>query len=194
MQIAAVLTLGILAWDNKRDRETAVKRYREALDLAATHTPFLQFPIPDSTKNWERWASEDVQTIRDNLNMLVPIEVVRNDARRGEGRSMLRFMVNMMDTMRDCNKCGKTDVKLLWCEACKRACCESASESRHLVVVSILTIIIDCSADCQKKDWPSVGTTLFLRISPICSTSLSSNHKAACKATQERNSNDRDRK
>src|SRR6266568_8763408 len=33
MQITAGLTLGLLAWD-KRDRATAAKRYREALDLA----------------------------------------------------------------------------------------------------------------------------------------------------------------
>jgi len=36
MQITAGLTLGLMAWDD-RDRATAAKRYKEALDLTAVH-------------------------------------------------------------------------------------------------------------------------------------------------------------
>jgi hypothetical protein len=45
--LALNLTLGLPAWD-KKYHTTAVKGYKEGIDLAATHPPFKAL-IPDST-------------------------------------------------------------------------------------------------------------------------------------------------
>ncbi len=40
IQATALATLGLMAWD-KGDRATAAKRYKQALDLAGKHPPFI---------------------------------------------------------------------------------------------------------------------------------------------------------
>ncbi|KAG7444592.1 uncharacterized protein BT62DRAFT_1028149 [Guyanagaster necrorhizus] len=64
MQISAGLTLGLLAWEEK-DRPTAMKRLREALELAATHPPY--YDLAKVRQPWDRFVYMDVKAVRDNL-------------------------------------------------------------------------------------------------------------------------------
>jgi hypothetical protein len=73
MQITSGLTLGMLAWD-ERDRATAAKRYKEALDLAATHPPFTV--ISPDTVGLERWVYMDTQQSKDNLDLILKNDIV----------------------------------------------------------------------------------------------------------------------
>jgi hypothetical protein len=65
--------LGILAWDN-RDRATATKHYKEALDLAATHPPFID--LPPGTVGLEKWVNLDLQQVKVNLAHLVQNDTI----------------------------------------------------------------------------------------------------------------------
>jgi hypothetical protein len=145
MQITAGLTLGILAWDN-RDRATAAKRYKEALDLAATHPPFTN--LPPGTVGLEKWVSLDLQQVKVNLDHLVQNDTInaqmleggvsgsapqRKDVmdlplpqRRHEKSGEVTVEESVMFATDACVKCGKRDVKLMHCSSCK-APCESES-------------------------------------------------------------------
>lgn len=68
MQVTAGFTLGLLAWDRK-DRATAAKRYKEALDLAATYAPFNDKTCARTPL--DRYVSSDVKDTKDNLAILV---------------------------------------------------------------------------------------------------------------------------
>jgi hypothetical protein len=72
LQIIACTTLGILAWDAK-DRSTAAKRYKDALDIGSTD-PLFTLPTP--SPGIECAAQESLNQARANLAVLVA-----NDAR-----------------------------------------------------------------------------------------------------------------
>jgi len=151
MQITAGLTLGILAWD-QRDRATAAKRYKEALDIAATHTPFIDLPL--GTVGLEKWVHLDVQQIKLNLDRLVQNDTINAEMGGGaSGSTPQRKDVtslalpqaridksgevtteeSFMFATDTCGKCGKRDVKLMRCALCKK--------------------VYYCSVECQKADW-----------------------------------------
>lgn len=144
MQITAGLTLGILAWDN-RDRATAAKRYKEALDLAATHPPFTV--LSSGTVGLEKWVYLEIQQTKQNLDHLVqndtinaqivgsgvsgsgpqrknvvdlPLPQIRHD--KSGGTTVEESVMFATDA---CAKCGKRDVKLMRCSLCKKVPCES---------------------------------------------------------------------
>lgn len=141
MQITAGLTLGLLAWD-KKDRATAAKRYKEAIDLAATHPPFYS---NSSNKNEiEAWVAYDVAESRENLRILTQndeynAEVLKflglgggnlrrqvvnlgNSRVEGDGTVNLQHTVTIATD--SCNKCNKRDVKLSRCGRCKKVACK----------------------------------------------------------------------
>jgi len=144
MQITACLTLGIMAWDN-RDRVTAAKRYREALDLAATHPPFTN--LPQGTVGLEKWVHLDLQEAKVNLDHLVQNDTINAQMLGGgvSGRGPQRKDVTDLPLPQKrydksgeitvehsitfatdaCAKCGKRDVKLSRCSRCKKVPCES---------------------------------------------------------------------
>uniref|UniRef100_A0A0W0FFJ0 MYND-type domain-containing protein n=1 Tax=Moniliophthora roreri TaxID=221103 RepID=A0A0W0FFJ0_MONRR len=155
MRITAGLTLGLMAWD-AGDRPTAVKRYREAIDLAA------QYPQYDdktrATNPWERYVSQDVQETRDNLSILLTNdetnarilaeefgipgagehrkEVLGIGQIRREGGGRVTFVKNVQVASDKCGACGKRDAKLMKCSACKT--------------------VTYCNVACQKVDWQYV--------------------------------------
>ncbi|EEB97903.1 hypothetical protein MPER_02682, partial [Moniliophthora perniciosa FA553] len=143
MRITAGLTLGLMAWD-AGDRPTSVKRYREAIDLAAKYPQY-----DDQTKAtdpWERYVSQDVQETRDNLSILLTNdevnarilaeefgisgagehrkEVLGIGQIRREGDERTTFVKNVQVASDKCASCGKRDAKLMKCSACKTATCE----------------------------------------------------------------------
>lgn len=144
MQIIASLTVGILAWDLK-DRATAAKRYREALDLAATHAPFNG--PPSSCTNLERWIATDVQATRENLAMLARNDemnanviaadgssagntrreeiAVRNTRVEGDGTVNVQDSVSVATDA--CKNCGKRGLGLRRCSRCTVVKCEIRS-------------------------------------------------------------------
>jgi hypothetical protein len=149
MQITAVLTLGLMAWD-QRDRATAAKRYKEALDLAATHPPFADASL--TTAGLERWVYEDVQQAKFNLDFLVRNDAVHAQALADGAHAGRKDIVQLpLPHMRieksgeavlagsvmlatdACATCGKRDVKLMRCSLCKKA--------------------QYCGPDCQRADW-----------------------------------------
>ena len=140
MQITAGLTLGLLAWD-KRDRATAAKRYREALDLAETHPPFT---LPPGAIGLERYVYNDLKDTKTNLGMLV-LNDTKNAEMVAEGnqvpgrRDIVDLPVPQMRIEKTgavtiehslsiatnaCAHCGKRDPKLLRCALCKTTLCE----------------------------------------------------------------------
>jgi hypothetical protein len=145
MQITAGLTLGLMAWD-KRDRATAAKRYKEALDLAATHPPFLN--IPPDTVGLERWVYGEVEEAKSNLGILVHNDTLnaqmvgdgadgRAPGRRGvanlplpqarlDKSGAVTAETSYTFATDACAKCRKRDVKLLRCSACKKVSCKRA--------------------------------------------------------------------
>lgn len=144
MQIIASLTVGILAWDLK-DRATAAKRYREALDLAVTHAPFNG--PPSSCTNLERWIATDVQATRENLAMLARNDemnanviaadgssagntrreeiAVRNTRVEGDGTVNVQDSVSVATDA--CKNCGKRGLGLRRCSRCTVVKCEIRS-------------------------------------------------------------------
>ncbi|KAG7444598.1 uncharacterized protein BT62DRAFT_899415 [Guyanagaster necrorhizus] len=71
MQITAGLTLGLLAWE-ENDRPTAMKRFREALELAAANPPYSD--LANARQPWDRFVYMEVNDVRDGL-----AEVFQND-------------------------------------------------------------------------------------------------------------------
>lgn len=138
MQVVAGLTLGLHAWD-KKDRATAAKRYREALQVADTVN------LPAAPRGLEKWMSIQIQEVRDNLAMLM-----ENDTRNaavlnaaGIPDPHRRDVVNLpmptavihgngevsvehttMFASNACAKCGKRDVRLLRCGKCRQVQCK----------------------------------------------------------------------
>ncbi|KAE9399700.1 hypothetical protein BT96DRAFT_919996, partial [Gymnopus androsaceus JB14] len=123
LQIIAGMTLGLLAWD-KKDRPTASKRYREALDLAKTHPPYGEAPKPghQNLKHFELY----VATNNDTINAArvgpeagglrkesIPIHNTRFEP--DGSRTVLNNFVLATDR---CAHCGKRDVKLSKCSRC----------------------------------------------------------------------------
>jgi hypothetical protein len=143
MQITAGLTLGIMAWD-KKDRATAAKRYKEALDLAATHPPFMT--VSPDTVGLERWVHMDIQEAKRNLERLIHHDNVnaqmvgRADGRAPGRRDVANLPVPQLRTDKHgavtaersftfatdaCAKCRKRDVKLLRCSGCMKVSCKN---------------------------------------------------------------------
>jgi hypothetical protein len=140
MQVTAGLTLGLLAWDQK-DRATAAKRYKEAIDLAATYPPFNTL-TPDSV-GLERWVYLDLQESKSNLDTLVQNDTI-NTQLLGAGTTPGRKGVadvpipmarigktgelteenSIMFATDACAKCGKRDVKLMRCSLCMKVPCK----------------------------------------------------------------------
>jgi hypothetical protein len=142
MQVTAGLTLGLMAWD-QRDRVTAAKRYKEALDLARTHPSFMA--PPPGTVGFEKWVSVDIQHSQDNLALLLlNDEVNATVAEQVYGTAPSRKDVVELPVPQTridktgqvtvgtttviatdaCGKCQKRDVKLMRCSACKKTPCE----------------------------------------------------------------------
>ena len=152
MQITAGLTLGLMAWDN-RDRATASKRYKEALDLAATHPPFSV--LAPGAVGLERWVYMDLQETKENLGRLVQNDTVH--AAMVGGAPQRRDVVDLpighiridktgeattesatMFATNECGKCGKRDVKLMRCGQCKKMPCESCFLSVNYLLTYIM--------------------------------------------------------
>ena len=140
MQITAGLTLGLLAWDN-RDRATAAKRYKEAIDLAATHPPYAN--LPPGTVGLEKWVYLDLQQVKKNLDHLVQNDAIHAQMLGGDSAPKRKDVMDLplaqmrldksgevtveesvMFATSPCAKCGKRDVKLLRCSSCKEVQCE----------------------------------------------------------------------
>src|ERR1700722_6739494 len=142
MQITAAFTLALMAWDSK-DRATAAKRYKEALDLADTHPPFID--PPPGTVGMEHWVHLDLQTIKENLDIIMrndeekasimqrvgtltdrnPMVAQRKDVvslpdPRLESSGEETIGLSYMFASDACGKCGKRDVKLMRCSLCKK--------------------------------------------------------------------------
>lgn len=155
LQISACMTLGLLAWDAK-DRPTAAKRYKEALDLAETEPAFTS---PSPPPGIETWIRQDLKQTRDNLAVLiandevnarmaeeltgvkgvggtrkevVDVPNVRVEAREGNAPSQEVKFTTATDA---CGNCGTRGVKLLRCSRCKK--------------------MPYCGAQCQKTHWKS---------------------------------------
>jgi hypothetical protein len=142
LQITAGLTLGLLAWD-KKDRAAAAKRYKEALDVAATHTAFGS--VNGSPKHFERWVAIEVNQIRENLHVLVENDIsnaqslkenniqggsLRRDTveirnLRIEGDGTPNPQATMIVATDECRTCNKRNVKLQRCSRCKKVACTS---------------------------------------------------------------------
>jgi hypothetical protein len=141
MQVTAGMTLGLMAWD-QRDRATAAKRYKEALDLARTHASFMT-PPPD-TVGFERWVSLEIQQTQDNMAVLLKNDEINAAvAEQVHGSAPSRkdvvelplpqlrvdktgeLTVETTTTIATdaCRKCQKRDVKLMRCSACKKVPC-----------------------------------------------------------------------
>ncbi|KAF5336173.1 hypothetical protein D9611_006184 [Ephemerocybe angulata] len=149
LQISALLTLGLLAWDAK-DRAKAAKRYKEALELAASE-PRLTTRTP--AVGLETWIALELREIRDNLAILVRndeenAEMLRKmgvqggNTRREEVRvpnvrveagGAVRQEWSTMSATDACGRCGVRDVKMSKCPRCKK--------------------IVYCGTECQKEDW-----------------------------------------
>jgi len=154
MQITAALTLGVLAWD-QRDRATAAKRYREALDLADSHPAFKS--LPQGKIGLELYVHNDLQQAKTNLGVLVQNDFINAEmaASSTEGgpqtlgrRDVVDLPVPQMridktgevtlepsialatDT---CARCGKRDPKLQRCSLCRDT--------------------FYCNSECQKAHW-----------------------------------------
>jgi hypothetical protein len=154
MQVTAGTTLGLMAWD-KGDRASASKRYKEALDLAQTYSPFME-PAPD-TVGVECWVHKELKQLKDNLDTIVQNDVF-NDVVTGS-RAQRRDVVelpSMFSLLRidkrggmtaektfvfatdACGKCGKRDIKLMRCARCNKMPCKCIQNIRLLLVVSHL--------------------------------------------------------
>lgn len=152
MQITAGLTLGLMAWDN-RDRATASKRYKEALELAATHPPFTV--LSPGTVGLEKWVYLDLQQTKENLDHLVQNDIKNaqmlgggTEGSASERRDILDLPLPQIRIGKSgevtaegsvilatdaCANCGKRDVKLMRCSLCKK--------------------MPYCGSECQKADW-----------------------------------------
>ncbi|KAK0472166.1 hypothetical protein IW261DRAFT_1665844 [Armillaria novae-zelandiae] len=151
MQITAGLTLGLLAWDGK-DRPTAMKRYCEALDLAATHQPYCN--IASACEPWDRFVCIDVEVTRDNLALLFKNDhenaqllkmfgMEGGDTRkevldhigyvRYEADGRVTFERNVVIASDACAACEKRDMKLQKCGRCKK--------------------VSYCGPECQRAHW-----------------------------------------
>jgi hypothetical protein len=182
MQITAGMTLGLMAWD-ERDRATAAKRYKEALDLAATHPPFTT--LSSSTVGLERWVYLDLQETKDNLDIILQNDSFHahivgsgTDGRAPGRRDVvdLPLPLNRIDktggvttetsvmfATNACAKCGKRDVKLMRCSLCKKMPCECAWNFKLMLFAFNPAVYLDCGTECQRADWKCVVTnaTLF---------------------------------
>lgn len=157
LQITASLTLGLMAWD-KTDRATAAKRYKEALDLAATHPPFLSESAASS--RIEKWVARDVLEIKENLGILVGNDMFNAELLNltgNDGGNIRRTTVDNIEMKRvekdstvtwqssgtvmvatdACNQCGKRDIKLLRCAKCTSVACKWPLQStQHFLIKS----------------------------------------------------------
>lgn len=141
LQINAGLTLGLIAWD-KNDRAAAAKRYQETLDLAATHTPWNS--VDPRSKDLNRWTSNNVQQVKDNLAMIVQNDTMNAmfaQLSGAEGGSFRRDKIPAQNVKIDasgeahfaqtvsmatdaCGRCGTRGVKLSRCGKCKKIACK----------------------------------------------------------------------
>lgn len=150
IQINAGLTLGLIAWD-KKDRAAASKRYKETLDLAATHSPWNS--VDPRSKYLNRWAADSVQQVKDNLAMIVQNDTINSqmaqlfgsqtgDFRRDKvqipnaridasGEAHFGDSVSMATDA--CGRCGTRGVKLSRCSKCKKIACKCTSDYAHFV-------------------------------------------------------------
>jgi hypothetical protein len=139
MQIEAGLTMGLLAWD-KKERATAAKRYKEALDLAATHNPFDNIAL--ASRGMEQWIATDVQDTKDNLRILMMNDITNAQILQShgiEGGALRRENIAIPNARVEgdifspqhsiqmatdgCASCGKREVKLQRCSKCKKVAC-----------------------------------------------------------------------
>ncbi|KAK0199448.1 hypothetical protein DFS33DRAFT_1268508, partial [Desarmillaria ectypa] len=128
MQITAGLTLGLIAW-NSKGRPTAVKRYRDASDLAATHHPY-EYEV-HARESFERFVCADVKAARKNLALLFENDGelslrgrLREKRLRYEVDGRITFERSVVVASDVCAACGKTDVKLQKCGHFKKVSCE----------------------------------------------------------------------
>ncbi|KAG5646719.1 hypothetical protein DXG03_002401 [Asterophora parasitica] len=130
MQITAGMTLGLLAWD-KRDGSTAAKRYQEALDLAATHAPFVSPSLAPGTVglgNDERNAELGAEAKSGKLPARKDVaELPLPQARIDKAGNVTAEETTKFATT-PCTKCGKRGTRLRRCsEAHKKTCKKSPS-------------------------------------------------------------------
>lgn len=140
LQIATGSTLGLLAWD-RNDRPTAARRYKETLDLAISHPAFNDIAL--SSPHFERWIAHDVQTMKDNLFMLMQndsLNVALLKAHGIEGGDLrkqtiaipnvkvtgdqVEFQGSIQLATDACASCSTRGVKLQRCGRCKKVACQ----------------------------------------------------------------------
>ncbi|EJD44548.1 hypothetical protein AURDEDRAFT_166334 [Auricularia subglabra TFB-10046 SS5] len=151
IQITALTTLGLLAWD-RGDRATAAKRYQQVIDLAETEDVFANGgSMPRGTVARDVYA--DYKHCQTNLEVLKRNDTInaallndehvgRRDVRRmslaqqqlrveADGTVNARTEVSFATHV--CYKCGKRDVAMKRCSLCRKA--------------------TYCTKECQKADW-----------------------------------------
>ncbi|KAF9062376.1 hypothetical protein BDP27DRAFT_1483303 [Rhodocollybia butyracea] len=104
IQIVATVVIGIVVWD-KRDRATAAKRYREAIDLAKTHEVFNC--LGDSYGEAPNAGAPGKEQL--------PYPYTRYEA-----DGTLTMVENHVVATDCCAHCGKRDVKLSRCSKCMK--------------------------------------------------------------------------
>ncbi|KAJ7637113.1 hypothetical protein FB45DRAFT_908277 [Roridomyces roridus] len=143
MQITASFCLGILAWE-KGDRATTAKRYKEALDVAATHPTFDS--VKPGLKHLDKMIAEEVQTIKDNLRMLIQ----NDEMTAGKGGSRKDVLPSPHIRVGEAGiEAGKTFVVAT--DPCGRDECTERGVGFKRCATCKKTVY--CSVECQKDDW-----------------------------------------
>jgi len=150
MQITAGLTLGLLAWD-KKDRATAAKRYKEAIDLAQTHPPFVT--MSPGVKHLEKWVAKELAQAKDNMDVLVRNDIINSEVlkAKGEGGGDLRKEVVSVPNTRieDTGKVSREEEVMVATDKCATCGVRGVKMPR----CSLCKSVAYCGTACQKADW-----------------------------------------
>ncbi|KAJ7755383.1 hypothetical protein DFH07DRAFT_822147 [Mycena maculata] len=153
MQITASFALGIMAWE-KGDRATTSKRYKEALDVAATEPAFNT--MTPGLKHLDRVIAYEVQTIRENLAGLIQNDSITTSM-IGSGGGLRRDVLNAPHTRIGEAGIAQQDSFVVASDACGRAGCTERGVGFKRCSACKKTAY--CSVECQREDWPTHKAT-----------------------------------